>query len=37
MRFADFLGATPGRRAIDASGFLFPPGFPVQRALGQEP
>jgi len=37
MRFADFLGAAPGRRAVDASGFLFPPGFPARRALGQAP
>lgn len=37
MRFADFLGSAPGRRAFDASGFLFPPGFPAKRALGQDP
>jgi len=37
MRFADFLGSAPGRRAFDASGFLFPPGYPARRALGQDP
>lgn len=37
MRFVDFLGSAPGRRAVDAAGFLFPPGFPARRALGQDP
>ncbi|MFM7735973.1 MAG: extracellular solute-binding protein [Alphaproteobacteria bacterium] len=37
MRFVDFLGSAPGRRVVDSAGFLFPPGFPAQRALGQEP
>lgn len=37
LRFTDFVGATPGRRVLDRDGYLFPPGFPLRRAFGQEP